>query len=175
VCVISLSECRHNFYLVGRTTGATGTARIVTAGNHSGDVSINLAGNVNSGRWVYRPGGGSIGFGTAGASSGVHTTTATGTMVGLPTGGNGSILASAAEGSTLRCVFQYSEWGSTGVGVCQDAKGEVYDLQINQQTFSASSAHRPQRTRAAMAAAFVAQCSYIQPHQLLVAGPTAGK
>jgi hypothetical protein len=52
-------------------------------------------------------------------------------MIGLPTGGNGSVLASAPDGSALRCVFQYSEWGSTGVGVCEDNRGEMYDLQIN--------------------------------------------
>jgi hypothetical protein len=52
-------------------------------------------------------------------------------MIGLPTGGDGSVLASAADGSTIRCAFQYSEWGSTGVGVCQDGSGETYDLQIN--------------------------------------------
>jgi hypothetical protein len=52
-------------------------------------------------------------------------------MIGLPTGGDGSILASAADGSTIRCAFQYSEWGSTGLGVCEDGSGETYDLQIN--------------------------------------------
>ncbi len=118
-------------YLVGRTTGAKGTARVVTAGNHSGDISIQLAGKTYTGRWVYAPGGGSIGFGTASAFSGTQSATATSTFVGLPTGGNGSVLASAPDGSTLRCAFEYSEWGSTGVGVCQDGKGEVYDLQID--------------------------------------------
>ena len=129
--VLSLGGCGHSLYIVGRTTGAKGTARIVTAGNHSGDISIDLVGKVYSGRWVYAPGGGSIGFGTAVASSGVHIATASSTMIGLPTGGDGSILASAVDGSTIRCAFQYSEWGSTGLGVCQDSDGEDYDLQIN--------------------------------------------
>jgi hypothetical protein len=128
---IPLSGCGHSLYVVGRTTGAKGAARIVTVGNHSGSISLDVAGKVYSGRWVYAPGGGSIGFGTAIASSGVHIATASSTMIGLPTGGDGSILASAADGSTIRCAFQYSEWGSTGLGVCEDGSGETYDLQIN--------------------------------------------
>jgi hypothetical protein len=115
--------------MVGQTTGAKGAARIVTAGNHSGSISLDMAGKVYSGRWVYVPGGGSIGFGTTIASSGIHVATASSMMIGLPTGGNGSVLASAADGSTIRCAFQYG--GSTGVGVCQDDRGEIYDLQIN--------------------------------------------
>lgn len=129
--LLSLTGCGHNFYLVGRSSGASGRAHIVTAGNHSGDIAIDLSGKTYTGRWVYAPGGGSVGFGSATAFSGTQTATATGTMIGLPAGGNGSILASTPDGSTLRCVFQYSEWGSTGVGLCQDNRGETYDLQIN--------------------------------------------
>jgi len=129
--VVTLSACGHNMYFVGRTSGVKGTTRVVTAGNHSGDISIDLGGKVYTGRWVYAPGGGSIGFGTATAFSGGQTATANSTVIGLPTGGNGTVLASAPDGSELRCAFNYSEWGSTGVGVCEDSKGETYDLQIN--------------------------------------------
>jgi hypothetical protein len=128
---LTLSGCGHNLYLVGRTSGATGTTRIVTAGNHGGAISVDLAGKNYTGRWVYAPGGGSVGFATATAFSAGHSATATGTMIGLPTGGGGSILASASDGSALRCSFNYSEWGATGMGVCEDNKGESYDLQIN--------------------------------------------
>lgn len=128
---VPISGCGHSFYVVGRTTGTQGTARVVTAGNHSGSISLDVAGKVYSGRWVYAPGGGSVGVGTAIASSGMHIAMASNTMIGLPMGGDGSILASAADGSTIRCAFQYSEWGSTGVGVCQDSADKTYDLQIN--------------------------------------------
>lgn len=129
--VVPLSGCGHSLYLIGRTTGAKGSARVATAGNHSGDISINLGSKIFSGRWVYAPTGGSIGFGSAVGSSGVHFAAASSTLIGLPTGGDGSILASASDGATIRCVFQYSEWGSTGLGFCQDSSGEIYDLQIN--------------------------------------------
>jgi hypothetical protein len=131
VLALALSGCSHNLYLVGRTTGATGTASVTTAGNHGGDIAINLAGKIYTGRWVYSPAGGSIGFASTTAFSGGTSATATGTAIGLPTGGPGSILASAPDGSTIRCVFSYSEFGNTGIGVCQDSKGEMYDLQIN--------------------------------------------
>jgi hypothetical protein len=128
---IFLVGCSHSLYLVGRTSGAKGTAQIVTAGNKSGDVEISLAGKIYTGRWVYSPTGGSYSSGTAFATSGPYSATATGSAVSLPMGGNGSILASASDGSALRCVFNYSEWGSTGTGMCQDNQGEVYDLQIS--------------------------------------------
>jgi hypothetical protein len=126
-----LGACTHNIYLVGRTTGTTGTAQVSTFGNHSGDIAITLGSKVYTGQWVYAPGGGSVGIGTATAFSGGQSATATSTFIGLPTGGPGSVLASAPDGSTLRCSFTFSEFGHTGIGACQDNKGEIYDLQIN--------------------------------------------
>ena len=127
-----VSGCGHNLYMVGRTTGAVGKARIVSQpGSGGGDVALTLADKVYNGHWVYMANGGSVGFGTATAYSGTKVATANSSFVGLPTGGNGSILAAAADGSQVRCVFDYSEWNNTGVGTCQDSKGELYDLQIN--------------------------------------------
>ncbi|MGH2410846.1 MAG: hypothetical protein ACRDGS_10840 [Chloroflexota bacterium] len=125
-----LGGCTHNVYIVG-PNGTTGTAEVTTFGNHSGSITINLGGKAYTGRWVYAPGGGAVGFGTATAYSGGQTATATSTFVGLPTGGPGTILASAADGSTLRCAFTFSEMGRTGIGRCEDDKGEMYDLQID--------------------------------------------
>lgn len=34
-------------------------------------------------------------------------------------------------GSSLRCSFTFSEFGRTGIGVCQDTAGQLYDMQIN--------------------------------------------
>jgi hypothetical protein len=39
-------------------------------------------------------------------------------------------MTAASDGSTLRCTFTFSEWNLKGVGVCQDNRGETYDLQI---------------------------------------------
>lgn len=130
VLAACLAGCTHDVYLVGRTTGAIGTASVSGPG-HSGPIAIALAGKAYTGRWVYSPGGGGIGLTQVSATAGLQTTTASATMLSLPSSGPGSILASAADGSSLRCSFQYSEWGKTGMGVCQDSAGEIYDLQIN--------------------------------------------
>lgn len=122
--------CTHNVYFVGRN-GVTGTAKVTTFGNHSGGITITLGGKVYTGQWVYAPGGGAIGLGTAVASAGGQTATATSTFVGLPTGGPGSVLATAPDGSSLRCSFTFSEFGRTGIGVCQDNAGQLYDMQIS--------------------------------------------
>jgi len=130
--LLALNACGHNLYLVGRTSGATGSARIVTTPGHpGGDVTILLAGKTYTGRWVYMSNGGSVSLDTATVTSSGQTATATGAGVSAPMQGNGSIIASAPDGSSLRCVFNYSEWNSSGLGVCRDSKGEIYDLQIN--------------------------------------------
>jgi len=126
-----LGGCTHNLYLAGRSTPVTGGGSIVTAGNKSGDITLTLGSKTYTGRWVYVMHGGGIGVGTATAFAGGNIATVTGTATSLPTGGGGTILATAPDGSTLRCVFDYSEWGGTGVGVCQDSAGELYDLQIS--------------------------------------------
>jgi len=128
---ILLAGCTHHLMLVGRTSGAVGSAEVTTAGNHSGPITITLAGKTYTGQWVYAPQGGSVGFGSASAFSGNQSAAAFASFAGIPTSGPGSIIAGAPDGSALRCVFNYSENGQTGIGSCQDNKGEIYDLQIN--------------------------------------------
>jgi hypothetical protein len=121
----------HSFYLMGRNTGAVGTGTVPANGHAGGPITIALGGKEYKGQWVYMEAGGSVGLSTATAFSGTQSATATGTMIGLPTGGNGSVSAAASDGSVLRCAFDFSEWNLKGVGVCQDNKGETYDLQIS--------------------------------------------
>ena len=132
---IELTGCTHtlNVYLTGRTSGVTGkTDVLVMPGHPSGDVSLTLKGKTYTGRWVYVSGGGSVGITSATVVSGAaHTTTGTGMAVGLPSGGNGTMNLTAPDGSSVRCVYQYSEWSMSGVGVCQDSDGEMYDAQIS--------------------------------------------
>ena len=129
-----LSGCasQHHLTFVNRTTGEMGSSEVATGiGNRGGDIQVSLAGKIYSGTWVYVSAGGAVGFSNAYATSGVATATAAGTMVALPTGGGGTILASAGDGSTLRCQFEYNQFGATGIGVCQDNNGVFYDLQIH--------------------------------------------
>jgi hypothetical protein len=116
--------------MMGRNTGVTGSGTVPANGHRGGPIAITLGGKVYHGTWILMETGGSVGVGTATGFSGAQSATATGTFVGLPTGGNGTVMAGASDGSTLRCVFDFSEWNLKGVGVCQDNHGETYDLQI---------------------------------------------
>ncbi len=130
----ALSGCitlSHDFYLMGRQTGVTGTATVPANGQRGGPIELTLGGKVYRGRWAYIETGGSVGMGTTSAYSGGQTAMASGVFAGLPTGGNGTVLAAASDGSALRCTFDFSEWNLKGIGVCQDNRGETYDLQIS--------------------------------------------
>jgi hypothetical protein len=131
LCAAALGGCTHNLYMQGRTNGLIGTAAVQTSGGGGGDIAIALGGKTYNGRWVYAAMGGSITMGSATAFSGGQTATAYGSAIGMPTGGNGSILASTADGASLHCLFDYSEWTRAGSGACQDNHGEIYDLQIH--------------------------------------------
>jgi hypothetical protein len=131
--LVALGGCTlsHDFYLMGRQTGVTGTATVPANGHRGGPIEIMLAGKPYRGQWAYMEIGGAVGIGMASAYGGGQTATATGVFAGLPTGGNGTVLAAASDGSTLRCTFNFSEWNLKGIGVCQDNRGETYDLQIH--------------------------------------------
>lgn len=128
--LLALTSCAHNVYLQGRATGATGYARVVGPGS-GGEITIDLGGTPYKGRWVYMANGGGVGIGTAAAFSGGRSATAIGTFSALPAQGNVSIFAHSAGGAQLHCVADWNSMSGTGIGVCQDSKGEVYDLQIN--------------------------------------------
>jgi hypothetical protein len=131
---VVLVGCTHTFniYLTGRASGITAqTEMLATAGHPSGDVAIVLKGKTYTGRWVYMSGTGTVGLSTATVSSGLHTATGTGMAVGLPSGGNGIVDATASDGSSLHCAYQYSAWSRSGVGMCKGSDGEIYDLQIS--------------------------------------------
>jgi len=119
-----LSACSHNLYMVGRTNGATGkTVLQTTPGHPSGDMTIAVGSKVYSGTWVFKNGGGVVGIAAVGGSAG--------SFLGSNSSGNGSMLLSAPDGATLRCGFDYDTLSATGLGVCQDSAGELYDLQIS--------------------------------------------
>lgn len=131
VALLSVGGCSHTVHVIGRAGAPSGTTTVATGGQGgSGDMTLPLDGKVYNGRWVYVPSGGGIGLTTATAYNGWHSATATGTTVMPPMGGNGSLLLSAGAGDTLRCMFNYSSWHSTGIGECQDDAGRSYDLQI---------------------------------------------
>ena len=121
----------HSFYLMNRQTGATGSAVVPANGHRGGPITIALSGKQFLGQWVLMESGGSVGLASTTATSPAGTAIASGTAIRLPTGGNGTVIASAPDGSTLHCTFTFSDWNLKGIGVCEDNHGGVYDLQIS--------------------------------------------
>lgn len=125
-----LLGCAHQVYITSRSGHVTGHTSVTTSGGSSGEMSIALGGKTYTGRWVYVSGPGTVSVMSATATSGLRSASAIGTGIGVPTGGQGSMVLSAHDGSSLRCVFSYSGWSQTGMGECQDGDGGLYDLQI---------------------------------------------
>jgi hypothetical protein len=130
VSSVVLMGCGQTVYVTGRGSAPSGTTTISTSGTGSGDITIPLGAKVYSGRWVYVPQGGGVGFTTATAFSGGRSATGTGTTIIGPSGGGGTVVMAAEGAPSIRCAFAYSEWTRTGAGECQDDAGGSYDLQI---------------------------------------------
>jgi hypothetical protein len=128
-CALLLAGCAgHTVYLTGRSTGVSGQSTFRLA--HSDTASFTLGNRTFTGRWIYMEQGGAVGMSTATAYSGGQSATATGTAIGLPTGAGGTFIGAAADGTTLRCNYSFSEWNMQGLGMCKDSRGETYDMQI---------------------------------------------
>lgn len=129
---IALTACSMNqtVHVMGRGSAPSGTTTIQTSGTGTGDITIPLGAKVYSGRWVYAPQGGGVGFTTTTAFIGGRSATGTGTSIVGPSGGNGSVIVSAVGAPSIRRGFSYSEWTRTGIGDCLDDAGGTYDLQI---------------------------------------------
>jgi len=129
--VTIISGCSHNFTLIPRHDGGNGTGVAEELGKK---VTISLDGRTYSGQYVYA--GGSIAFTNKYGSATVYSKAGTATAFGsgfsttyIPGSGNGRILATSIDGDSIRCEFQYSN--GSGLGVCEDNAGKVYDLQIH--------------------------------------------
>ncbi|MBB2928361.1 hypothetical protein [Paraburkholderia silvatlantica] len=97
-----------------------------TAKQFDKSVTINLEGETYTGRYAFVQGG-SFTFGNAFAGG----QTATGSAYSVSASGNGNILAHAADGHNLRCIFTASGWTQSGTGICLTDNNQQYDLQIS--------------------------------------------
>lgn len=131
-CLIFVGCARHyDVNLLSQSTVDQGhTTIIVTTGHPGGEFAILLRGKQYNGRWIYVANGGSAAYGTTSGFSGSRAVMASGTSLVLPTQGGGSVIASASDGSTLRCQYYFNAFSRSGVGVCQGNDGAGYDLQI---------------------------------------------
>lgn len=132
-CFLPIAGCAQTrtVYFVGRGEAPSGQTNVtVVPGHPNGDLEVSLGGTDYKGRWVYVAGPGAVALTSTTAVGGGQSATALGTGVAVPTSGTGSIVLSGVAGASVRCLFAYSGWSSTGIGECQDDKGGHYDLQI---------------------------------------------
>jgi hypothetical protein len=94
-------------------------------------MTILLAGKEFKGQWVYMQRGGIVGTESGSAYAGNRSIQSEGTYSEVFTAGGGTMQAVAADGSSLRCTFDYNQASETGIGQCRDNRGEFYDLQIH--------------------------------------------
>ena len=129
IALFVLAGCTHQFALMPRDGGHSGTGEANEAGK---EISINLNGRTYIGTYVY-DGGKIITTHSSGISQGYSgalnaTASYTGTAsTFVPGSGNGKIVATS-DGDTLRCDFHYSD--GSGIGLCNDKAGKQYDLLI---------------------------------------------
>jgi hypothetical protein len=131
---LMLGGCARHYdvYMMGRSSaGQARTTITVNTGHPNGDFTILLHGKQYVGRWIYVAGGGSVTVGMATGVSAGQVAMANGMAISAPTQGDGSVLASAPDGSTLHCRYSFHSWTRSGVGICQDNDGGIFDLQIS--------------------------------------------
>jgi hypothetical protein len=102
-----------------------GTGHAPSVLGNSGELTIVLKEDTYKGKWVYAAGG------SFGLLNTYGTNPKTGTVIGVSGSGIGNALLRCNSGMNLRCEFKYSEWTGTGLGVCQDGDGKLYDMQID--------------------------------------------
>jgi hypothetical protein len=120
----------HALTLVPRDGGPIGQGALPPAIWNSGDLSVRLDDQTYTGQWTYVPQGGGLMLMSGIAAGGGATAVGTGTGMMMPSGGNGLATLNGANGASLSCQFQYSDWSRTGVGLCQRDNGGIYDLHI---------------------------------------------
>lgn len=129
-CAMAMSGCALDVALMERGGPKTGQGHVPYTMAKSGAITIQLGDDEYTGRWILSQGGS---YSLASMSGGTPAggVSAVGTGVNIDAAGNGNILARTTTGKGLRCVFNYSGFSRTGMGVCQDDSGRLYDMQIH--------------------------------------------
>ncbi len=128
--LLMLCGCSHNLMLYPRDGSQIGNGIAQEIGKK---ITINLNAKTYQGTYVHD--GVKVSsyqsYGSATAYSGGRSATAYGSGFGTaytPGTGNGRLFATSADGTSINCEFNYSN--GSGLGVCNDNSGKVYDLVI---------------------------------------------
>ncbi|WP_339833090.1 hypothetical protein [uncultured Parvibaculum sp.] len=122
-----------NVTLVEQETGLIGRGT-ADAGENSGTMKVAFADRTFEGPWtVMRTAGGETYYLSEQGHVGVTAIGSSGRLTSDSASGMGVANLSAGDGTTMRCEFKYSMVGLrvSGLGVCRDREGKLYDLQIS--------------------------------------------
>lgn len=130
VIIFLLSGCSHNLVLYPRNGGSAGNGVAQEIGK---TITISIDRRTYQGTYIHD--GVKVSsyqnYGSATAFSAGRSATAYGSGFGtayIPGTGNGRIFATSGDGASINCEFNYSN--GSGLGVCTDTSGKVYDLVI---------------------------------------------
>lgn len=120
------------------------------ASGSSGEATALIANVRYSGPWVYSTQGGGYTLGTSSFSgsafSGTKSAFATGTgalsALSLSAQGSGLLNMNGADGSFMRCVFDFNRMSNSGIGKCLRNDGREFDLTIIKGTNNVESSDK---------------------------------
>lgn len=127
--LLALAGCSYNIALMKRGSSEVAQG---TASENGKTVEITLDGKVYKGHYTFVQQGFST-FSTGYATSGYHSAWGNGAGYAAASAGQGNVLATAPDGSGLRCQFAFSTSSHSGMGECQDDQGGIWDMQITRQ------------------------------------------
>lgn len=131
---VFLSGCTVSSVFVDRTTGSEYRGKTIGGVYSSqGRLTAEIEGEVFDGSWAYMSSGGNVTLGsgtvtTSGGSSAFGTVSA----FGMSTAGKGIVNMRGSKGRLIRCVYEWNEWSSSGIGECERSDGRRYDLRLKQ-------------------------------------------
>ena len=115
VCMLELGGCAYHLTIYPRDGGSLGSGVAQLSGER---VTISLKEKTYTGTYV-------LGTSYSGWGPGFRGTTR---YFSELNGSNGRLFATAKDGDSIRCEYQYD--GISGVGTCEDKAGNMYDMVI---------------------------------------------
>jgi hypothetical protein len=132
VLALLLSGCTVSSTFIDQRTGAEYQGKTLGGTLSSeGRLQAEIDGEIFQGSWVYMASGGGVAVGTSTTvSSGGSTSFGTLSALGMPSGGKGTVNMTGDKGSVIRCVYEWNDWTSSGIGECDRNDGRRYDLRL---------------------------------------------
>jgi len=142
ICAAALTGCAAQLTFIDRADGQLYQGQTGNTTSSSGNATATIAGASYSGPWVFSQTGGSYtlgnmntlaggtAVGTMGTATAVGSSTSTMSAFTTSAQGRGLMNLRSADGSFVRCVFDFNTWSNTGIGQCVRNDGREFDLTL---------------------------------------------